>query len=53
MGNIDYSWSDIYIHSTPVTLPMAVNEAPPKYDITPEDVEVEESVNVVWEINGE
>ena len=50
---IDYSWSDIYVYSAPMTLPMTVSEAPPDYDITPEDVEVEESVNVVWEINGE
>lgn len=48
---IDYSWSDIYLYSTPMELPMALNEASPEYDITPEDIQVEESVNVVWEIS--
>jgi hypothetical protein len=33
---------------------MAVNEAlPSMYDITPEDVKLNESVSVVWEISGE
>lgn len=43
---------NIHVYSAPITLPMKINKAPPEYVIKPEDITVEESVNVVWEING-
>ncbi len=46
---IDLSWSDIYIHS-PSEMTVHSHAMTPDYDITPEDIDFEESVNLVWQI---
>lgn len=46
---IDLSWSDIYIHSSSEMI-VDSHATTPGYDITPEDVDFEESVNLVWQI---
>ncbi|MEW5784038.1 MAG: SIMPL domain-containing protein [Bacillota bacterium] len=46
---IDYSWSEI--HFQPIVNYSCLEAAsPPAYDITPEDVDVSDSVTVIWSI---
>ncbi len=46
---IDLSWTDVHIHSS-TAMVMESRAMAPDYDVIPEDVEFEESVNLVWEI---
>lgn len=45
---IDYSWSEI--HFQPIVNYSCLEAAPPTYDITPDDVEISDSVTVIWSI---
>jgi len=47
---IDYSWSEIHFESRFEVCEMESSLAAPSYDITPEDVDVSDSVTVVWSI---
>jgi uncharacterized protein YggE len=47
---IDYTWTDILIESPLAVREVAAPLAAPNYDFTPEDIDVKESVSVVWTI---
>ncbi len=47
---IDYSWSEIHIQPRLKVCEMAIESSSPAYDITPEDVDVSDSVTVIWAI---
>ena len=48
---IDYSWSEVRFESRmELSSEMALCESAPTFDITPEDVDVSDSVTVIWEI---
>lgn len=47
---IDYSWSEIHIQPRMEVCAMSVESSSPAYDITPEDVDVSDSVTVIWAI---
>ena len=48
---IDYSWAELYVQSR-LHLDMAAASPAPSYDIQPDDVDVSDSVTVVWSIAG-
>lgn len=47
---IDYSWSEIRFETDFEVCEVDAQVAAPSYDITPEDVDVSDSVTVIWEI---
>lgn len=47
---IDYSWSEIHFHPSLGIREMATPMTSPDYDFTPEDVNISESVTVIWSI---
>ena len=52
LEHIDYSWSEIHFHSS-MKYDMAAESmmSSPGYDFTPQDVNISESVTVVWAID--
>ena len=49
--HIDYSWSEIRFHSSLEYGTVEDSMASPGYDFTPEDVNISESVTVIWAID--
>ena len=47
---IDYSWSEVHFDSSMKLSSMAEPEMMASYDITPDDIDVSDSVTVVWSI---
>ncbi len=47
---IDYSWSEVHFRSSLDICEMAAPMEAPDYDFTPDDVDVSDSVTVVWSI---
>ncbi len=48
---IDYSWSEVRFESRmELSSEMVLCESAPAFDITPEDVDISDSVTVIWEV---
>jgi len=47
---IDYSWSEVRFQTDFEVCEAKATMSEPSYDITPEDVDVSDSVTVIWEI---
>ena len=47
---IDYSWSEIHFESTFKAQDMMVTKTMPDFDFAPEDVDVSDSVTIIWAI---
>jgi uncharacterized protein YggE len=50
---IDYTWTDIFIESNLTIRESAASPSAPDYDFNPEDIDITESVSVVWAIKEE
>ncbi len=54
IASIDYSWGSIEILSRPVTMkaaPLMAKAAAPEMDIEPENIDVSDTVTVVWKLD--